>query len=157
VTDAFSPDRPIETLADAAAWLEGLIDVERLPGLPYRRLGLGPIRRLLARLGNPQDGLSIVHVAGSKGKGSTALLAEALLGALGERVGTFTSPHLERWTERFRIAGIDVEDARLAGAVAHLRPHVDALRAETPAQARCRAVAVERSEVARAVHQGVAQ
>jgi dihydrofolate synthase/folylpolyglutamate synthase len=135
VTDAFSPDRPIETLADAAAWLEGLIDVERLPGLPYRRLGLGPIRRLLARLGNPQDGLSIVHVAGSKGKGSTALLAEALLGALGERVGTFTSPHLERWTERFRIAGIDVEDARLAGAVAHLRPHVDALRAETPAQA----------------------
>ncbi len=135
MADAFPSDRPIETLADAAAWLEGLINVERLPDLPVRRLGLEPIRRLLARLGNPQDGLSVVHIAGSKGKGSTALLTEALLGAAGERVGTFTSPHLERWTERFRIGGADVEDARLAAAVSRLRPHVEALRAEDPAHA----------------------
>jgi dihydrofolate synthase/folylpolyglutamate synthase len=135
VPDAFPSERPIETLADAAAWLEGLINVERLPDLPYRRLGLEPIRGLLARLGNPQDGLSIVHIAGSKGKGSTALLAESLLGALGERVGTFTSPHLERWTERFRIDGREVDGERLADAIARLRPHVDALRAADPVQA----------------------
>ncbi|MCZ7617894.1 MAG: Mur ligase family protein [Myxococcota bacterium] len=133
--DAFPEARPIETLADAAAWLEGLINVERLPDLPYRRLSLEPIGRLLARLDNPQHGLSVVHVAGSKGKGSTVLLADALLGALGERVGSFTSPHLERWTERFRIAGREVDDERLAAAVARLRPHVDALRREDPAQA----------------------
>ncbi len=135
MADAFSPERPIETLADAASWLEGLVNVERLPDLPYRRLGLEPIRRLLARLENPQDGLSVVHIAGSKGKGSTALLTEALLGAAGECVGTFTSPHLERWTERFRIGGVEVEDAQLAAAVSRLRPHVEALRAEDPAHA----------------------
>jgi dihydrofolate synthase/folylpolyglutamate synthase len=135
VSEPFPPQRPIRSLADAAAWLEQLINVERRPDLPYARLGLEPIRELLARLGDPQRGLSVVHVAGSKGKGSTALLVEALLRALGERVGTFTSPHLERWTERFRIDGREVEDERLADAVARLRPHVEALRAERPARA----------------------
>lgn len=129
------PRAPIRSLADASAWLEGLINVERRPDVPYARLGLDPVRRLLARLGDPHAGLSVVHVAGSKGKGSTALLAEALLRALGERVGTFTSPHLERWTERFRIDGCEVEGERLAEAVARLRPHVEALAAEDPARA----------------------
>jgi dihydrofolate synthase/folylpolyglutamate synthase len=128
------PPAPIRSLADAAAWLEGLINVERRPEIPYARLGLDPIRRLLARLGDPHAGLSVVHVAGSKGKGSTALLVEALLRALGERVGTFTSPHLERWTERFRIDGHEVDGARLAEAVARVRPHVEALAAEDPAR-----------------------
>ena len=66
-------------------------------------------------------------MAGSKGKGSTALFAEAVLRAAGARVGTFTSPHLERWTERFRIDGEEVAPERLAGAVDELRPHVDEL------------------------------
>ena len=91
-------------LEEAEAWLEGLINVERIPGHPYQRLSLEPISRLLGRLGHPERGLSVIHVAGSKGKGSTALFAEAVLEAAGERVGTFTSPHLERWTERFRVS-----------------------------------------------------
>jgi dihydrofolate synthase/folylpolyglutamate synthase len=119
-------------LASATRWLESLINLERLPDLRGARLDLGPIRRLLARLGAPEAGLSVLHVAGSKGKGSTALLAEALLVAAGERVGTFTSPHLERWTERIRIDGREVDGAPLAAAVERLRPHVEALRAETP-------------------------
>jgi dihydrofolate synthase/folylpolyglutamate synthase len=130
-----TPSPPIRSLADAAAWLEGLINLERRPEFPYARLGLEPVRRLLARLGDPHARLSVVHVAGSKGKGSTALFAEALLRALGERVGTFTSPHLERWTERFRIDGREVEGERLAAAVARLRPHVEALAAEGPPRA----------------------
>jgi dihydrofolate synthase/folylpolyglutamate synthase len=123
---------PIRTLDEAAGWLEGLINVERRPDWPYARMGLQPIRRLLAALGDPQEGLSVLHVAGSKGKGSTALLAEALLGAAGERVGTFTSPHLERWTERFRLDGADADDALVADAVERVRPHVDRMRARTP-------------------------
>ncbi len=117
----------IETLEQAAAWLEGLINVERAPDIPYRRLGLGPIEALLARLGHPESAAPIVHVAGSKGKGSTCLLVEALLGELGARVGTFTSPHLVSWTERFRVAGCDVEGDALARAVAKVRPEVEAL------------------------------
>jgi len=103
--------------------------------VPYERLGLEPIRRLLERLGDPQRGLRVIHIAGSKGKGSTALFVEAICRAAGERVGTFTSPHLERWTERFRLDGREVAGARLAAAVARLRPHVDALRAADRASA----------------------
>ena len=121
---------PIRTLEDAAAFLEGLINHERQPDAPYERFDLEPIRRLLARVGDPQARLSIVHVAGSKGKGSTVLLTEAVLRAAGERVGTFTSPHLSQWTERFRIDGREVGGAALAAALERLRPHVVALRAE---------------------------
>ena len=119
----------------AEAWLSGLLDVEKQPDVPYARLGLGPIQALLARLGLATDALAAVHVAGSKGKGSTALLAEAVLEAAGLRVGTFTSPHLERWTERFRIGGREVPGERLAAAVEQLRPHVERQRAEDPANA----------------------
>ncbi len=123
-------DTRIETLEEAAAWLEGLINVERAPDIPYRRLGLGPIEALLGRLGRPDGAAPIVHVAGSKGKGSVCLLVEALLGELGERVGTFTSPHLTSWTERFRVGGRDVEGDALARAVERVRPEVEALRGD---------------------------
>jgi dihydrofolate synthase/folylpolyglutamate synthase len=127
--------RPIRSVEEAAGYLEGLINIERRPELARGRLGLGPIRRLLACLDHPERGLSVVHVSGSKGKGSTALLVEALLGAAGERVGVFVSPHLERWTERFRIAGREVPGQRLAQAVERIRPHVDRLRVEAPSDA----------------------
>lgn len=96
-------------------------------------MDLAPIRALLARVGNPERELRCVHVAGSKGKGSVSLLCEALLGECGLRVGTFTSPHLARWTERFRIGGREVEGEALARAVEALRPHIDALQASGPA------------------------
>lgn len=124
--------RPLRTLAEAEAWLEGLINVERTRHVVYERLGLEPIRALLERVGNPHEGLSIVHLAGSKGKGSTALLAEGLLRACGERVGTFTSPHLSTWRERFRIDGEDVGVPALLAALERLRPHVEALRVGPP-------------------------
>jgi dihydrofolate synthase/folylpolyglutamate synthase len=118
-----------ERLRAAEAYLEGLINLERGPSYAGARLSLAPIRALLGRIGNPERGLCVLHIAGSKGKGSTALLAEALLRAAGLRVGTFTSPHLERWTERFRSDGREVTGERLADAVERLRPAVDALRA----------------------------
>jgi dihydrofolate synthase/folylpolyglutamate synthase len=119
---------PRSRLAQAEAYLEGLINAERAPSYAAARFSLAPIQALLARLGNPERGLRVLHVAGSKGKGSTALLAEGVLRAAGLRVGTFTSPHLERWTERFRIDGREVDGDALADAVERLRPHVDALR-----------------------------
>ncbi len=118
----------IRGLAEAADYLEGLINLERLSDFPRERLNLGPIRQLLDRLGDPERGLSVLHVAGSKGKGSTSLFAESILRAASERVGTFTSPHLESWTERFRIAGREVEGDALARVVDSMRPHVEALR-----------------------------
>jgi dihydrofolate synthase/folylpolyglutamate synthase len=119
----------IETLEDATRYLEGLINHERRPGFDYARLDLASVTALLEALGRPQDSLSILHVAGSKGKGSTCLFAEAILLALGDSVGTFTSPHLESWIERFRVGGRPIDDAKLVAAVARVRPEVEALRA----------------------------
>jgi dihydrofolate synthase/folylpolyglutamate synthase len=119
---------PIRTLEEAARYLEGLINVEKRPDFSYERLSLVPIRALLERVGSPERGLSVLHIAGSKGKGSTALFAEGVLLAAGRRVGTFTSPHLESWTERFRVDGREIGGGALAAAVERLRPHVDALR-----------------------------
>lgn len=118
----------MEDLHGAVAWLSGLVNVERMPNRRRARFSLAPIHALLARLGNPERELRVLHLAGSKGKGSTALLAEALLGKLGRRSGVFTSPHLLRWNERFRIGGAPVSDATLARALDKLRPHVEALR-----------------------------
>ena len=125
----------MQSVAEAGAWLESLINLERRSDWPYSRIGLGPIRALLARLDDPQRAQPCIHVAGSKGKGSTGLLAEAVLSASGQRVGAFTSPHLERWTERIRVGGRELDAAALAAAVAEVRPHVEALCAEQPENA----------------------
>ena len=125
----------IADVHEASRWLESLINFERDSTYARARFDLVPIRRLLARLGNPEKSLSIVHVAGSKGKGSTCLFAEAILIAGGERVGTFTSPHLETWNERFRIDGSAVDDNLLAEAVERIRPEVEALRDGDPENA----------------------
>jgi dihydrofolate synthase/folylpolyglutamate synthase len=78
-------------------------------------LSLGRIERLLATHGNPQDKLPpIVHVAGTKGKGSTVAIMRACLEAAGYRVHAYTSPHLVRFNERIRVAGELIDDAALA-------------------------------------------
>ena len=125
----------IRTLEQAGAYLESLFNVEKQRSVSYARYDLEPIRRLTARLGDPHLALSVIHIAGSKGKGSTALFTEALLLASGQRVGTFTSPHLSRWTERFRIDGAEVDGGTLAAAVERVAPHVDALRKSAPEHA----------------------
>ena len=119
---------PLETLADATGYLDGLINRERRSDYAYSRLDLRPIEALLDGIGRPDRSLSVIHVAGSKGKGSTCLLTESILLALGERVGTFTSPHLESWVERFRIDGVPIDEARLVAAVERVRPVVEVLR-----------------------------
>ena len=126
---AAASEHSIRTLSRAAAWLEGLIDRERRRDWSYPRLSLAPVEALLAAVGHPERGPSVIHIAGSKGKGSTALFCETILREAGMRVGTFTSPHLRSWTERFRVDGQDVSEERLVRAVERVRAPVDALRA----------------------------
>lgn len=80
------------------------------------KFGLERIRVVLAALGNPQDQLRFVHVAGTNGKGSTCAMIEAGLRAGGRRTGLFTSPHLAEPTERIRIDGQPVSSAQFAEA-----------------------------------------
>ena len=99
---------------DAIDWLMSFADFERgaasQTARSRRRRGepefaLDRIRSLLGRLGSPQRGRLTVHVAGSKGKGSTAAMIESILRAAGRRTGMFSSPHLHSFRERIRIDG----------------------------------------------------
>lgn len=73
-------------------------------------------RELLSRLGNPQEGIKIIHVAGTNGKGSVCAYLNAMLLAGGKKTGLFTSPHLVRINERFQINGEDVSDEKFLNA-----------------------------------------
>src|SRR6516164_10228155 len=96
----------------ALAFWYGLVDYERKTIRPGD-LKLDRMRALLQTLGNPQERLRIVHVAGSKGKGSTSAMLAAVLGRAGYRTGLFTSPHLCSVEERFQVDGRPITPAEL--------------------------------------------
>jgi dihydrofolate synthase/folylpolyglutamate synthase len=77
------------------------------------RLGLERMRRLLAALGDPQDGLPAVLVAGTNGKGTVSALLASFGAAARYKTGLYTSPHLETWEERLRIDGAAIEGEAL--------------------------------------------
>ena len=75
--------------------------------------GLGTIRAIMAALGNPQDTLRCIHIAGTNGKGATAAMLDSVLRAAGYRVARYTSPHLVALNERFVLDGVPVSDDML--------------------------------------------
>jgi dihydrofolate synthase / folylpolyglutamate synthase len=113
-------------------FLLGRIDYERMQSMPCAEeaFRLDRMRELLRRLGNPDDGMPIVHVAGTKGKGSTAAMIAAVLSAAGRRTGLFTSPHLERIEERWAIDGRQCSSDELVDLIERIRPVVEELDRE---------------------------
>jgi dihydrofolate synthase/folylpolyglutamate synthase len=89
--------------------------------------------RVLELLADPQRTYRVIHVTGTNGKTSTSRMIESLLRALGLRTGLFTSPHLERFTERILIDGEPVADAAIADAWDEIMPFVDMVDAELTA------------------------
>lgn len=116
-------------LAAALSFLYDRIDYERNAAVPARSQGLRLDRmyELLERLGNPHQHVNIVHVAGTKGKGSTASMIAAVLAQADYRVGLYTSPHLERLEERFVVDGRPCSQRQLVDLIEHVRPAVVAL------------------------------
>jgi dihydrofolate synthase/folylpolyglutamate synthase len=80
------------------------------------RLGLDRMRTLMHTLGDPQQELKFLHVAGTNGKGSTAAMLASILTAAGYKTGLYTSPHLWRINERFSIDGTEISDEALCKA-----------------------------------------
>src|SRR3954471_9498123 len=121
--------RPLPLMSDAYKdsldYLYGRLNYETL-GMPQApaELQLGRMRRLLRRLGEPQDALRIVHVAGTKGKGSTSAMIAAAVSASGVRTALFCSPHLHRLEERFRVDGRETSPDELVALVDAVRPAV---------------------------------
>ncbi len=105
------------------------IDYERSLSMPdaEEAFKLDRMRALLHRLGDPQSHLPVIHVAGTKGKGSTAAMTAAVLAAAGYRTGLFTSPHLDRVEERIVVEGQPCSPEEFAGLVEGVRPAVEAL------------------------------
>jgi dihydrofolate synthase/folylpolyglutamate synthase len=114
---------------ESIAYLLRYADYERLP-----RSGVvwdtQRIERLLEKLGNPQFSARTVHIAGTKGKGSTSAMAASILKEAGYRVGLYTSPHLLSYTERIRVDGEPIPEDTWAGLVEEIRPYVEEVNAE---------------------------
>ena len=83
--------------------------------------GTASVRALLDHLGNPEDDLAFVQIAGSNGKGSTARIAESILRRSGLSVGLYTSPHLEDLTERVRVDGRTMSEAAVTAFISETR------------------------------------
>jgi dihydrofolate synthase/folylpolyglutamate synthase len=90
-------------------------------------------RRVLEFLDDPQKTYRVVHVTGTNGKTSTSRIIESLLRAHGLRTGLFTSPHLERFTERIIVDGEPIDDAAVANAWDEISPFVEIVDAELEA------------------------
>lgn len=115
--------------ADAVRFLNEFTDYERMastyaPG----DYNLDRMRRLLAALGNPERAFLSLHIAGTKGKGSTAHLAEALLREAGLRTGLYTSPHLVHMRERIRLDGDPISEEAFTRTMAEMEPQLRRLR-----------------------------
>lgn len=113
-----------QTAQEAIAWIVGRM--EKLGIKP----GLQRMQLLMEKLGHPERRLKFIHVAGTNGKGSTCAYLSSVLQACGYDVGTFTSPYLEKYTNRIKVNGVDIEEDVLLRLVNDMKPIVDEI-AET--------------------------
>lgn len=94
------------------------------------RLGLDNIKKLLELLGNPQDNLNIIHVAGTNGKGSTCSFISTILKESGYKVGLYTSPYLETFTERIRVNGENIPETEVARIIDIIKEKIEVMVSE---------------------------
>jgi dihydrofolate synthase/folylpolyglutamate synthase len=97
------------TSPDFSTLLKSLFNLQRF-GI---KLGLEHTFHLLDFIGNPQDEITMIHVAGTNGKGSTCAMIASILHASGKNVGLYTSPHLIRFNERIRVNGYPIPDKKI--------------------------------------------
>jgi len=90
--------------------------------------GLERISTLMERLGNPQNELKVVHVAGTNGKGSVCKFISSILQQAGYSVGLYTSPHLERFSERITVNGDEISDDAFVKIIERVRPLVEEMK-----------------------------
>ena len=107
------------TKKEAVDYIEGF-------GWSKDRFDIDGSRSLLNRLGNPQNKLKFVHVAGSNGKGSTCAMLDSILRAAGYKVGLYTSPYIQDFCERMQVGGKNVPGDTLAAITEKVKAEVDA-------------------------------
>lgn len=134
VTSSLSAGREAADRGAVELWLDGRINHERTatPG----HWGLERMRRLLELLDNPQHDLPVVHVAGTKGKGSTVAMLAAMLDASGYRVGRYMSPHVHQLEERIAVSGEQITAFELVSVWRPVRQAVEQMDADSATEGR---------------------
>jgi dihydrofolate synthase/folylpolyglutamate synthase len=118
-----------EAYQDALDYLYSFVDFSMQKSVTYSpdRFKLERMQALVASLGNPQDKYPVVHVAGTKGKGSVCIFCTSALIQAGYKVGLYTSPHLDDYAERIQINNKFIPHADLAVLVDEIKPFVAAI------------------------------
>ncbi|WP_223875896.1 bifunctional folylpolyglutamate synthase/dihydrofolate synthase [Paucilactobacillus kaifaensis] len=117
--------KKIATYDDALNFIHGRTQFKKIPTLKRMQL-------LMQQLGDPQENLQMIHVAGTNGKGSTTAFLRSLFMAQGQEVGTFTSPFLTRFNERISLDGVPIDDDQLVKLVQKIIPVIDHLDRTLP-------------------------
>ena len=112
---------------ETIAYLYSLADYEKVRIERYtpETLDLSRVERLLAAVGNPHTRFPAVHIAGTKGKGSTAAMSEACLRAAGYRTGFYTSPHMHTFRERIQVDRRKIAREEVIALVEEVRPLIE--------------------------------
>lgn len=127
ILDLQSPAMDIDTRYNQALdYLYSFVDysLKHSSELAKADFNLDRMFALMKLLGDPHTKYPIIHVAGTKGKGSTSALCAAALGAAGYKVGLYTSPHLEDYVERIRVNGEPISHEQLIELVDEIKPYV---------------------------------
>lgn len=111
-------------------YLRSQTDYEKMLRVRYNSdtFSLDRMRLLLKKLGNPHEKIETVHIAGTKGKGSTSMMLAAMLKSCGHKVGLYTSPHICDIRERININGQDIPRTTLTKLIAKVAPHVEKMK-----------------------------
>lgn len=117
----------------ALQYLESFINYERwlLSAAERQKFNLDRMHLLLRYIGEPHKSFKSIHVAGSKGKGSTANMIASILSSAGYKTGLYTSPHLISFRERIKINGDLISELELSELVEKLKPAVEEFRRES--------------------------
>jgi len=126
--------KSVGTYAAALRYLDGLVNYERKPPSRSERgtLSLGRMKRFLAELGNPHKNFRSVHIAGTKGKGSTAAMLAQMLQANGLKTGLYSSPHIMDVRERICINSEKIPEAAMTKQIAKIARLAEAAGRDRP-------------------------
>ncbi|MFH2137967.1 MAG: folylpolyglutamate synthase/dihydrofolate synthase family protein [Candidatus Omnitrophota bacterium] len=128
------------TFREAEEYLRSFIDYEKDTSYNYEDIKLSRVKKLLEALGNPQENFKSIHIAGTKGKGSTCAIIFSILKAAKYKVGLYTSPHLVDFRERIRVTYLsDISEAKerlikekeLCALVEGIKEHVEKIEGLT--------------------------
>jgi len=119
--------------SQAEEYLNSFVNYEQIPGITYAQPGysLSHVEELLNRMSDPQLAAKTIHIAGTKGKGSVAVMIAQVLSDSGYKTGLYTSPHLHTLRERISVDGSLISEADFAAAMDEIKPFIESMKQDT--------------------------